>query len=67
MGAGEFAAEVAARLCVPNAPADQRCPLCDAVLDARGHHAGMCSRAGARQPGTTRRATACSASPGALA
>ena len=43
-----FVAEVRARLRVAEADNDAWCPLCDAVLDCHGYHAGMCAAGGER-------------------
>ena len=43
-----FLAELRLRLGVPDAEEDTWCPMCDAVLDIHGHHAGMCVAGGER-------------------
>lgn len=43
-----FVSEVRVRLGVPEANHDAWCPKCDAVLDAHGHHSGMCMAGGER-------------------
>ena len=46
--AEEFATEVRHRLCMLECQEDDWCPLCDQVLDARGHHPRMCCAGGDR-------------------
>jgi len=46
--AAEFVTEVRLHLCMLESPADDWCPLCDQVLDARGHHARECCAGGDR-------------------
>ena len=46
--AAEFVTEVRLRLCMLESPEDEWCPLCDQVLDARGHHARECCAGGDR-------------------
>ena len=43
-----FISELRARLQIPDAESDSWCPLCDAVMDCRNHHAGMCVAGGER-------------------
>ena len=43
-----FISELRSRLCIPDAIADQWCPLCDGVVDRFAHHASMCSAGGER-------------------
>ena len=43
-----FISELRSRLCIPDASADQWCPLCDGVMDRFAHHASMCSAGGER-------------------
>ncbi|CAE8640315.1 unnamed protein product [Polarella glacialis] len=44
----EFIVEISSRLCMQECAVDQWCPLCDAVLDSRGHHSRMCCAGGDR-------------------
>ena len=44
----EFASEIRRRLLVPVYPAETWCPLCDCVLDIKGHHACQCAGSGDR-------------------
>ena len=44
----QYVSEVRQRLCMMECPADDWCPLCDQVLDARGYHARMCCAGGDR-------------------
>ena len=46
--AAEFVTELRSRLCMLESPEDGWCPLCDQVLDARGHHARECCAGGDR-------------------
>jgi hypothetical protein len=46
--AEEFVTEIRHRLCMLECQEDDWCPLCDQVLDARGHHARTCSAGGDR-------------------
>ncbi len=46
--AEEFVSETRQRLCMLESPEDDWCPLCDQVLDARGHHPRMCCAGGDR-------------------
>ena len=46
--AAEFVTEIKARLCIRERSSDVWCPLCDAVLDTRGHHSRMCCAGGDR-------------------
>ena len=54
--AEEFVAEIRSRLCMLESHDDDWCPLCDQVLDARGHHPRMCCAGGdrTRRHNTTR-------------
>jgi len=44
----EFVVELKRRLLVPLFSEDSWCPVCDAVLDTKGRHAGTCAGAGDR-------------------
>lgn len=44
----QFICEIRQRLCMLEKPSDDWCPLCDQVLDARGHHARTCCAGGDR-------------------
>jgi hypothetical protein len=47
--AAEFAVEIQYRLCMSQGPADfSFCPLCDSIMDDRGHHCRQCSAGGDR-------------------
>ena len=46
--AAEFVTELRLHLCMLESPKDDWCPLCDQVLDARGHHARECGSGGDR-------------------
>ena len=46
--AEEFVTELRLHLCMLESPEDDWCPLCDQVLDARGHHARDCCAGGDR-------------------
>ena len=48
MASEEFICELRSRLCVDQFGQDSWCPLCDTVLDAKGHHAHMCPSGGDR-------------------
>jgi hypothetical protein len=47
-GPEEFIVELKKRLGADVYPEDSWCPLCDCVLDRKGHHAGLCAAGGHR-------------------
>ena len=46
--AAEFCEELRYRLCVPDCADSSWCPLCDGVMDNRGHHSRRCCAGGDR-------------------
>ena len=48
VAAAEFVTETRYRLCIPDGTQETWCPLCDQVLDTRGHHARICCAGGDR-------------------
>jgi hypothetical protein len=46
--AAEFVTELQSRLCIDECSSDRWCPLCDAILDTKGHHSKMCCAGGDR-------------------
>ena len=43
-----FVVEIQNRLCMNDGEVDAWCPMCDAVMDSKGHHARMCCAGGDR-------------------
>ena len=46
--AHEWITEAQSRLCMQDSPKDDWCPLCDQVLDTKGHHSRTCCAGGDR-------------------